>query len=137
MAEFIATILICGVLAVYGAFRYFKAENTDFKAWSDRASVFSGKISSLEDSKSDFENRFNALGNKIAVLELKAEKLQSELNTAIFTQGRMQAKLDKKKQVLTIRNAIPVTVVERDSLPPVPKVPTSEPVKALRKTLQR
>ncbi len=129
MSEVVAMFAVAAVLAIYGSFKYFSAGNSEWSAITIRANAIQSDVNALSERTSDYESRFNALGNKISILDLKAAKFESEMIEA-------RGAIARKRQAIVIKTAIPVSIVERD-LPPVPRIPPNEPIKALRKSLAK
>jgi hypothetical protein len=132
MSEVLTMFALASVLAVYGGFKYLRSSNTEYEAFNHVTTALQLKINEL-DSKlnSDHENRFNALGIKMSVMELKTSKLESELIEA-------RGAFDRKSPTILIKNPVPVTIeyrnqIKQKSMPlDVPKKAAKQ-IKALSK----
>jgi|SRR3990167_4952407 len=118
MSEVVAMFALASVLAIYGSFKYFNSSHTEYNAFNIKAGFLEQSILELKGVDADYEQRFNILGNRIAEISLKATKLEGEMIEA-------RGAIARKRQTIVVRNAIPVTIIDksRDALPSIPKVP--------------
>lgn len=112
MAETIAIFIVVATIAIYGAWKYLSAENTDYKSFVEKMSVMENEVLLLRKEVKETSARVEDVELKADDSQAEVEKMQDHFSHLRKNQILLQDKLSRRSPVLKAQGPIQVEILQ-------------------------
>lgn len=133
MAELVTLFGVLAIGAIYGVYKYSKAETNDFNYFVDQAYDLKIKNRELEQKQHAQDEEVEKLFVKINELEVDISGLQDNCAKLREANIKLNERVKSKKQTVTLLRPVPVEIVEREKIGAKALKKTAEQIKNLSK----